>query len=52
MKSLLRGQLDMKQQRRYDESDDSSLDGYLSAMLLEGSRLASAEELALLSSCI
>lgn len=51
MKGLLKGQLDGKQQRHYDESDESSLDGYLSAMLLEGSRSASTEELAMLSSC-
>jgi hypothetical protein len=35
----------------YDESDESSLDGHFSRLLLERNELASAEKLATLSVC-
>ena len=43
-KTQLSGYLEGKRQCRYDESDDSSLDGCLSGLLLEDHTLVSQEQ--------
>lgn len=51
MSTQLGEQAECQRNHEYDETDNSSLDGYLSSLLLQPSKLASAEDRALSSAC-